>query len=157
MSPRALLEASGYLLPRNRLRRQQQQQQGTTQTPATDTPGSGANAVGAATPAAIPLEAVDPVARAADVRVAVVIAMPNPHRSAYVAPAVDAETHRDPSPLSIGLSLGLGKGKARSLEGWSEDGHEEEGVPDVVFGVTHVPVVQGDGAGEEETEAKQDS
>ncbi|TFK86789.1 hypothetical protein K466DRAFT_139910 [Polyporus arcularius HHB13444] len=82
---------------------------------------------------AIPLVPQDPVERAAEVRVAVVIAMPNPHRTGYVPPSIDSEMHR-PSPG--------GKGKARGFDGWSEEGVEEEGVPDVVFGVARVPVVE---------------
>lgn len=83
------------------------------------------------TPADIPLEWQDPVQQAAEVRVAVVIAMPNPHRSAYVPPAVDAEMHQL-SPA--------GKGKARGMDGWGEEGDEEAGVPDVIFGTARMPV-----------------
>ena len=64
-------------------------------------------------------------------RVAVVIAMPNPHRSAYVPPSVDEELHQ--------LAPG-GRGKMRGLEGWGDEGEEEAGVPDVVFGVAMLPV-----------------
>ena len=102
MSPRALLEASGYLLPRTRLRR-------APTTPAANAaPGTDAAAATAAP--AIPLEPPrDPVERASEVRVAVVIAMPNPHLTAYVPPGLDAETHRAES------FLGMGKGKAREM------------------------------------------
>ncbi|CDO71454.1 hypothetical protein BN946_scf184909.g48 [Trametes cinnabarina] len=110
------LEAGWFILPRARLRR--------TRAPsarADDTPSS----------PPIPLEQRDPVSRAAEVQVAVIIAMPNPHRSAYVSPGSDA---RAGARLSDG-----GKGKARSTEGWEDA--EEEGVPDVIFGSARVPVV----------------
>ena len=85
------------------------------------------------TPAEIPLEPPqDPVGRAAEVRVAVVIAMPDPRRSAYVPPAVDAEMHQ--------LTPG-GKGKGRGMcDGWGDEGDEEAGVPDIIFGTAKVPV-----------------
>lgn len=124
-----MLDGAALLLPRNRLTRNGN---GTRQNPSTSTPpsasapstGSGADDV-----PAIPLEQLDPVQRAADVRVAVVIAMPNPHRSAYVPPPVDEELQQ--------LAPG-GKGKVRGLDGWGDE--SEEGVPDVVFGVATLPV-----------------
>ncbi|KZT73799.1 hypothetical protein DAEQUDRAFT_761764 [Daedalea quercina L-15889] len=65
--------------------------------------------------------AEDALTRAEEVQVAVMIMMPNPHRPAYGRS----------SPLA---SL---KGKERSVSGeWDE---EEEGIPDVVLGLTRVP------------------
>ena len=129
-----LLERATNLFPRNRLRR--------SNAPSRAEPSPNAVSVTAASSdpdvAAIPLEPQDPVQRAAEVRVAVVIAMPNPHRSGYVPPAVDADMHR-PSPM--------GKGKARGLDGWSEEGLEEEGVPDVAFGLAKVPIMESPGEG----------
>lgn len=63
----------------------------------------------------------DPVLRAAEVNVSVIIAMPNPHRSAYAPPAQAGVRLSDPA-----------KGKARESGAW-DDG-EEEGVPDVIVG-----------------------
>ena len=113
---------------------------------------SPASADASATPAEVPLEPLEPVQRTAEVRVAVVIAMPNPHRLAYVPPAVDEELHR---------VLPGGKGKARGLDGWGEDGEVEEGVPDVVLGVARVPIAgaqspgrgQGQGADTDQRES----
>lgn len=123
---RAVLDGAAHLLPRNRLTRSRASPPSPNPVTAPST-GSGDDVP------AIPLEQLDPVQRAAEVRVAVMIAMPNPHRSAYVPPAVDEELHQ--------LSPG-GKGKTRGLdgEGWGEDGEEEAGVPDVVFGVAMLPV-----------------
>ncbi|TBU62317.1 hypothetical protein BD310DRAFT_919140 [Dichomitus squalens] len=133
---RALFEGAAYVLPRNRLSRNRT---GARPNPSPATPVSSANASsgndaeGVSGTPAIPLEQQDPVQRAAEVRVAVMVAMPNPHRSAYVPPSVDAELHQ--------LSPGE-KGKARGLDGWGEEGEEEAGVPDVVFGLAEVPLVQ---------------
>ncbi|KAI0712174.1 hypothetical protein C8Q76DRAFT_733713 [Earliella scabrosa] len=133
---RALLERAGYLLPRARLRR----------SPTAPPPPSDSRVADIAG-AEIPLEQrQDPVQRAGEVRVAVVIAMPNPHRSGYVPPAVDAEMHHPSSPA--------GKGKGRGFDGcgWSEDA-DEEGVPDVVFGTARVPLVSPPGEDGEERQA----
>ncbi|KAI0720508.1 hypothetical protein C8T65DRAFT_735839 [Cerioporus squamosus] len=128
-----LLERATYLFPRNRLRRSNAPSRADPSPISQSiTAASSTQDVAMSTPA-IPLEPQDPLERAAEVRVAVVIAMPNPHRSGYVPPSVDAEMHR-PSPG--------GKGKARGLDGWSEDGVEEEGVPDVVFGTARVPIAE---------------
>ncbi|RPD62440.1 hypothetical protein L226DRAFT_568790 [Lentinus tigrinus ALCF2SS1-7] len=129
---RELLERASYLFPRNRLRRSN----APSRAEPTPNPASVPITAASSSPdvAAIPLEPQDPVERAAELRLAVVIAMPNPHRSGYVPPVVDAEMHR-PSPM--------GKGKARGLDGWKEEGGvEEEGVPDVVFGVARVPFAE---------------
>ncbi|KAL7279961.1 hypothetical protein ACG7TL_006372 [Trametes sanguinea] len=107
------LEHANLVLPRMRLRRARAPP-ARTEPPASDTPPS----------PPIPLEQRDPVLRAAEVQVAVIIAMPNPHRSAYVSPAVGVGA-------GVRLSDG-GKGKARSTEGWEDA--EEEGVPDVILG-----------------------
>ncbi|KAH9922793.1 uncharacterized protein BXZ73DRAFT_104027 [Epithele typhae] len=139
---RRLLERAGYILPRGRLRRNAPpapaQPASTPPTAATASPGPSPSPEGD-----VPLEGPpDPVARAAEVRVAVVIAMPHPQRAAYVAPAVDADLVAH-SPR--------GKSKARGgLDGWTDDGHEEEGVPDVVFGVVRVPVRDEDAEGEKD-------
>ena len=115
-------------MPRTRLRRAPSTQPGTP---------APALAPSADVPAAIPLEPPrHPLERAEEVRVAVVIAMPHPHRSAYVAPAADAAARRATELMGL-----PGKGKARELDGWGEDAHEEEGVPDVVFGVAHIPIL----------------
>ncbi|TBU28596.1 hypothetical protein BD311DRAFT_318597 [Dichomitus squalens] len=133
---RALFEGAAYVLPRNRLSRNRT---GARPNPSPATPASSANASsgndaeGVSGTPAIPLDQQDPVQRAAEVRVAVMVAMPNPHRSAYVPPSVDAELHQ--------LSPGE-KSKARGLDGWGEEGEEEAGVPDVVFGLAEVPLVQ---------------
>ncbi|KAI9058345.1 hypothetical protein FKP32DRAFT_1597432 [Trametes sanguinea] len=117
------LEHANLVLPRMRLRRARTPPVRTE--PATsDNPPS----------PPIPLEQRDPVLRAAEVQVAVIIAMPNPHRSAYVSPAAGAGA-------GVRLSDG-GKGKARSTEGWEDA--EEEGVPDVIFGSAKVPLVNQD-------------
>ena len=124
-----MLDGAALLLPRNRLTRNGN---GTRQNLSTSTPPSASapsTGSGADDAPAIPLEQLDPVQRAADVRVAVVIAMPNPHRSAYVPPPVDEELQQ--------LAPG-GKGKVRGLDGWGDE--SEEGVPDVVFGVATLPV-----------------
>ncbi|PIL22543.1 hypothetical protein GSI_15232 [Ganoderma sinense ZZ0214-1] len=128
---RAVLDGAAHLLPRNRLTRNGN---GTRQSPSnpTSAPATAPSTGGGADDApAIPLEQLDPVQRAAEVRVAVVIAMPNPHRSAYVPPSLDEELHQ--------LTPG-GKGKMRGLDGWGDEGEEEAGVPDVVFGVAMLPV-----------------
>ena len=136
---RALFEGAAYVLPRNRLNRHRAGSRPNASPAAAaiavnasaGTGNGNADADDALGTSAIPLEQQDPVQRAAEVRVAVVIAMPNPQRSAYVPPSVDAEMHE--------LSPG-GKGKARGLDGWGEEGEEEAGVPDVVFGLAKVPV-----------------
>ncbi|OSD07233.1 hypothetical protein PYCCODRAFT_1463529 [Trametes coccinea BRFM310] len=114
------LEHANLVLPRMRLRRARAPP-ARTEPPASDTPPS----------PPIPLEQRDPVLRAAEVQVAVIIAMPNPHRSAYVSPAAGVGA-------GVRLSDG-GKGKARSTEGWEDA--EEEGVPDVILGSAKVSVV----------------
>ncbi|KAI8978678.1 hypothetical protein BD414DRAFT_494077 [Trametes punicea] len=124
------LERAGYILPRTRLRR--------AAPPPRPEPSDGPPSP------PIPLEQRDPLLRAAEVQVAVIIAMPNPHRSAYVSPTT--HTHGP----GTGLHLGdLGKGKARSSETW--DDVEEEGVPDVVFGSAKVPLLSQDGDCNEST------
>ena len=132
-----MLDDAALLLPRNRLNRHRAGSRPNASPAAAAISGNAsagtgnADADGALGTSAMPLEQQDPVQRAAEVRVAVVIAMPNPQRLAYVPPSVDAEMHE--------LSSG-GKGKARGLDGWGEEGEEEAGVPDVVFGLAKVPV-----------------
>ncbi|KAI0354956.1 hypothetical protein OH77DRAFT_1521446 [Trametes cingulata] len=126
-----LLERAGFIIPhRARLRRARA---APSQPPSTgDAPPS----------PSIPPEQKDPVLRAAEVQVAVVIAMPNPHRSAYLSPAAAA---REASATASGLHLGgTGKGKARGSGTW-DDG-EEEGVPDVVLGSARVALCGQDGS-----------
>ncbi|KAI1789611.1 hypothetical protein LXA43DRAFT_892681 [Ganoderma leucocontextum] len=126
---RAMLEGVAHILPRNRLHRNGT---GTRPNPSSSTPATApSTGSGVDDAPAIPLEQLDPVQRAAEVRVAVMIAMPNPHRSAYVPPFVDEELHQ--------LTPG-GKGKMRGLEGWGDEGEEEAGVPDIVFGLAMLPV-----------------
>ncbi|KAI0754961.1 hypothetical protein C8Q80DRAFT_400992 [Daedaleopsis nitida] len=126
---RALLERAGYLIPRTRLRR--------PRTNGSATPAFPASASGDASSSAsenIPLEPQpqDAVQRATEVRVAVVIAMPDPHRSSYVPPAVDAEMH---------AAAAGNKGKARGVtDGWGDAGDVEAGVPDVVVGTARLAV-----------------
>ncbi|KAL1950316.1 hypothetical protein VTO73DRAFT_5440 [Trametes versicolor] len=113
LTARMLLERAGYIIPRARLRR------ATPPTPRNETSGAGAGSVPPSP--GIPMVQRDPVLRAAEVNVSVIIAMPNPHRSAYAPPA------------QAGVRLSdTAKGKARESGAW-DDG-EEEGVPDVVVG-----------------------
>ncbi|KAH9854688.1 hypothetical protein C2E23DRAFT_61575 [Lenzites betulinus] len=117
------LERAGYLFPRARLHR-------ATPPPPRNEPA----------PPAVPLspEQNDPVLRAAEVQVTVLIAMPDPHRTAYVPPRAAGVRLSDPA-----------KGKARGSGAW-DDG-EEEGVPDVVLGSATVSVGCGaDAAGARE-------
>ncbi|KAH9891637.1 hypothetical protein C8Q73DRAFT_791989 [Cubamyces lactineus] len=124
------LESAGFMAPRARLRRGRNAQpprseQATPQAPSPPGPPS----------PPIPLEQRDPVLRADEVQVAVIIAMPNPRRSAYVSPKAPP-----PSLPPLGVHLNdSGKGKARSIEGWEDC--DEEGVPDVLFGSARVPLV----------------
>ncbi|KAI0372149.1 hypothetical protein BV20DRAFT_99334 [Pilatotrama ljubarskyi] len=123
-----LLERAGFIIPRARLRRAR---------PAPPQPPSSGDAPPSPS---IPLEQRDPVLRAAEVQVAVVIAMPNPHRSAYLSPAAAARE----AAAATGVHLdGTGKGKARGSGAW-DDG-EEEGVPDVVLGSAKVTLCGADG------------
>ncbi|KAI0822282.1 hypothetical protein BC628DRAFT_1459064 [Trametes gibbosa] len=113
----SVLERAGYIFPRARLRR-------ATPPPPRNEPPNAPSSAGD-----IPLEQKDPVLRAAEVQVAVIIAMPDPHRTAYVSPGAPL--------LQAGVRLSdPGKGKARECGAW-DDG-EEEGVPDVVLGSAKV-------------------
>ncbi|KAI0761946.1 hypothetical protein BD413DRAFT_606906 [Trametes elegans] len=121
-----LLERAGYIIPRARLRR--------AAPPPTrqDIPASPSPAAAAGSG---PAEQADPVLRAGEVQVAVIVAMPNPHQSAYVAPgAADAGAWRSST----------GKEKAQASGAWV--GGDEEGVPDVVFGSARVPMAGRDRA-----------
>lgn len=65
----------------------------------------------------------DMLARASEVQVSLLVAMPNPHRPTY-------------TPEAKNQSLSA-KGKKRSMSSyWDED---EEGVPDVALGISRVP------------------
>ncbi|KAI0632114.1 hypothetical protein C8Q77DRAFT_1158785 [Trametes polyzona] len=118
---RMLLERAGYIIPRARLRR-------ATPPPPRNEPTSNASAGDVPMSPAISSEQKDPVLRAAEVQVAVIIAMPNPHRTAYVPPAQGG----------VRLSDASGKGKARESNVW--DDVEDEGVPDVLLGSARVPM-----------------
>ncbi|KAI0648062.1 hypothetical protein C8Q79DRAFT_925069 [Trametes meyenii] len=123
-----LLERAGYIIPRARLRRS-----APPRSPRADSSGAGAGDAPSSSPA-IPLELKDPVLRAAEVQVTVVIAMPNPHRSAYTPPVAVP-------PLPAGFARS--KGKARESGAWEDA--DEEGVPDVLIGSARVPVAAQDG------------
>ncbi|KAI0335913.1 hypothetical protein GY45DRAFT_1316681 [Cubamyces sp. BRFM 1775] len=127
------LESAGFMAPRARLRRGRNAQPPRSE----QATAQAASPPGPPSPP-IPLEQRDPVLRADELQVAVLIAMPNPRRTAYVSPKAPPQAPPSLPPLDVHLS-DSGKGKARSSEGWEDC--DEEGVPDVLFGSARVPLV----------------